>query len=340
VAQPDPIRWGILGTANIARAQFLPGLREAGGGRPVLVASRDRARATAYAADHGIDEGIANYAALVESPRVDAVYVALPNGLHAEWTIRALRAGKAVLCEKPLCVGSVQTKDVLDVAAAAAAPLWEAFVFPFQAQHQRLVRLLADDAIGEPAELYSAFHFLLSNRANIRMDAALGGGALADVGCYPIRLALELFGAGDGPRVEACSAVTDGPAASWEAVETDAAGIVAFGPRRLLLTCGFNRSYDTFSSVFGRAGQVQLTNPFHPGTADTLTVLRPKGDPVTEHPTTDQRSFTAAIRHIHAVLRGECAPRHTAGEFALPAARILEQLQRLARPAVPEAWQV
>ena len=323
---PDPIRWGIVGTANIARAQFLPGLREAGGGRPVLVASRDRARATAYAADQGIDEGIADYAALVESPRVDAVYVALPNALHAEPTIRALRAGKAVLCEKPLCVGSAQAKDVLDVAAAAAAPLWEAFVFPFQAQHQRLVQLLADGAIGEPAQLYSAFHFLLSNRANIRMDADLGGGALADVGCYPIRLALELFG-GAGSRAEACSAVTEG------AVETDAAGIVAFGARRLLLTCGFNRSYDTFSSVLGSGGQVQLTNPFHPGPADTLTVLRPKADPVTERPTTDQRSFTAALRHIHAVLRGESAPRHTAGELGLPAARVLEQLQRLARPA-------
>jgi predicted dehydrogenase len=330
VAQsPDPIRWGIVGTANIARAQFLPGLREAGGGRPVLVASRDRARAAAYAADQGIDEGIADYAALVESPRVDAVYVALPNALHAEPTIRALRAGKAVLCEKPLCVGSVQTKDVLDVAASAAAPLWEAFVFPFQAQHQRLVQLLADGAIGEPAQLYSAFHFLLSNRANIRMDAALGGGALADVGCYPIRLALELFGGAES-RAEACSAVTEG------AVETDAAGIVAFGARRLLLTCGFNRSYDTFSSVLGSGGQVQLTNPFHPGPADTLTVLRPKADPVTERPTTDERSFTAAIRHIHAVLRGESAPRHTAGELGQSAARVLEQLQRLARPTAEE----
>jgi len=331
---PDEIRWGIVGTANIARAQFLPGLREAGGGRATTVASRDRAKAEAYATAHGIDQGIEGYQALVESPDIDAVYVALPNALHAEPTIQALRAGKAVLCEKPLSVGSASTKDVLDVAATAAAPLWEAFVFPFQAQHRRLVRLLEDGAIGVPAELYSVFHFLLTNPANIRMDAALGGGALADVGCYPIRLAFELFGAGGagadnggGAQARACEALTE------NGVDTDAAGIVTFGTgsrtRRLLLTCGFRRSFDTFTSVLGSAGQIRLTNPFHPSPADTLTISRPNADPVTERPTTDNRSFTAAIRHIQAVLRGEEAPAHTAAEYSLPAARVLEELQQL-----------
>jgi predicted dehydrogenase len=326
---PDPIRWGIVGTANIARAQFLPGLREAGGGRAALVASRDRAKAEAYATAHGIDQGIEGYAALVESPDIDAVYVALPNALHAEPTIRALRAGKAVLCEKPLSVGAAQTEEVLDVAATAARPLWEAFVFPFHAQHQRLKSLLEDGAIGEPAELYSAFHFLLSNPANIRMDAALGGGALADVGCYPIRLAFELFGGEARPA--ACDAITE------NGVDTDASGIVTFGTgsatpsgtRRLLLTCGFKHSFDTFTSVLGSAGQIRLTNPFHPSPADTLTISRPNAETVTERPTTDNRSFTAAIRHIQAVLRGEEAPRHTAADYSLPAARVLEELQRL-----------
>jgi predicted dehydrogenase len=338
---PIPIRWGIVGTANIARAQFLPGLREAAGGRAVMVASRDRARADAYATANGIDRGVADYAALVESPDIDAVYVALPNSLHAEWAMRALRAGKAVLCEKPLCVGSAQTREVLDVAATADKPLWEAFVFPFQAQHLRLRALLADGAIGQPAEIRSAFHFLLSATANIRLEAALGGGALADVGCYPIRLAYELFcsaaGGGAAPdgtadpddvHAEACSAVTEGE------VDVDAVGIARFGPaRRLVLSCGFRRSFDTFTSVLGVQGQIHLTNPFHPRPSDTLTIAAPRKDPVVERPTTDERSFTAAIRHIHAVLRDEAAPAGTASQFSLPAARTLEQLQALARPA-------
>jgi predicted dehydrogenase len=328
---PTPVRWGIVGTANIGRRQFLPGLREAGGGRAVMVASRDHAKAAAYAAANGIDKGIEDYAALVESPDIDAVYVALPNSLHAEWTIRALRAGKAVLCEKPLCVGSAQTREVLDVAATADKPLWEAFVFPFQAQHQRLLALLADGAVGRLDEIFGAFHFLLSAEVNIRLDAALGGGALADVGCYPIRLAYELFcsaGGGaadpDDVHVDACSAVTDGK------VDIDAAGVVGFGPaRRLLLTCGFKRSPDVFTRILGSQGQIHLTNAYHPGPADTLTVFRPEADPVVERPTTDERPFTAAIRHIHAVLRGEAAPEHTASQFSLPAARTLEQLQAL-----------
>ncbi len=320
------IRWGIVGTGNIVRAQFLPGLREAGGGRAAVVASRDGARAEAYAAEHGIDRGVAGYDSVVESDDIDGVYVALPNSLHAEWTTRALRAGKAVLSEKPLCVGSAQTAEVLDAARAMpGALLWEAFVFPFQAQHRRLTELLAAGAIGEPVEIMSVFHFRLTRPENIRLSAALGGGALADVGCYPIRLAHELFGA-DDVEVAGGSAVTEGQ------VEVDAAGLVRHGTRRLLLSCGFRRDNDTFTRVLGDEGQIHLTNPFHPDRSDTLAVHRRGKEPVVERPTTDERSFTAALRHIHAVLRGEAPPEHLASESALATAVTLESLQAACRP--------
>jgi predicted dehydrogenase len=328
---PDGVRWGIIGPANIARAQFLPGLREAGGGRAALVASRDLGRAQAYAAENGVERGVADYAAVAEAPDIDAVYVALPNSLHAEWTIRALRAGKAVLCEKPLCVGAAETAQVLDAAAAApGALLWEAFVFPFQAQHQRLVRLLADGAVGNLAEIISAFHFRLTQPGNIRFSAALGGGALADVGCYPIRLAHELFGP-DPAQVAVGSAVVPAAAETGvetgDEVETDAAAIVTSAAGRLVLTCGFGRSFDTFTQVLGDQGQLHLANPFHPRPGDPVTILRPGAEPVVEYPTTDERSFTAALRHIHAVLRSEAEPEHTAAESALATARTLEAVQ-------------
>ena len=329
-AETSKIRWGIIGTANIARAQFLPGLREAGNGSAVLVGSREAERARAFAGAHGVDRGVAGYASVIESDEVDAVYIALPNTMHAEWTIRALQAGKAVLCEKPLAVGSAQTAAVLDAAAAIpGALLWEAFVFPFHAQHQRLVGLVADGAVGEAAEIVSSFHFRLSNPANIRLSAELGGGALADVGCYPIRLAYELFGASGGFGGDSGfdNAVLAGSAVRGSEVEVDAAAIVRWGARRLLLTCGFHRSYDTFTRVLGDAGQLHLTNPFHPSPADTLTLMRPGSGPVVERPTTDAHSFTAAIRHIHAVLHGSEVPRLTAAASALANARMLEAVQ-------------
>jgi predicted dehydrogenase len=332
----DGIRWGIVGTANIVRGQFLPGLREAGGARAARVASRDPARAADWAAQHGVDQGTAGYESVTDADDIDAVYVALPNSAHAEWTTRALRAGKAVLSEKPLCVGAAQTAQVLDTAASLKdARLWEAFVFPFQTQHQRLVTLLADGAVGELAEISSAFHFLITRPGNIRLSAALGGGALADVGCYPIRLALELFGGPPAPAAKAPRGVgTKAKTAGLDGdVEAAAAAVIPWDAARwLTLTCGFRRPYDTFTRVLGNSGEICLTNPFHPSPADTLTIRRPGQDPVTEHPTTDQHSFTAALCHIHAVLRGEQPPQHTAEETALSAARLLESAQAACEP--------
>jgi predicted dehydrogenase len=315
------VRWGILGAASIARAQFMPGLREAGDGRAALVASRDRARGEAFAAREGVDGVSAGYRELLESGEVDAVYIALPNSHHAAWTIAALEAGLAVLCEKPLTASVAETDRVL--AAARGRHLWEAFVFPFQAQHQRIVELIADGAIGAPVEIDSAFHFRLGREQDIRLSAELGGGALADVGCYPIRLGHELLGPADGPV---------GVDAVWgNEVEVDAAGFVSHGDRRLMLTCGLQRAYDTFTRILGDGGRLHVANPFHPGPGDALEIHRPGAEVVVEHPTTDERSFTAALRHIHAVVRGEEEPRQLAVDSAVATARTLAALQEAAR---------
>ena len=313
------VRWGILGAASIARGQFLPGLRETGDGRAVIVASRDRERGEAFAAAEGVDRVTDSYEAVLDA-EIDAVYVPLPNALHAHWTIAALRAGLAVLCEKPLCASVAEVDTVIAAAREhSRAPLWEAFVFPFQAQHLRLLALLEDGAIGDPAEIWSAFHFRLSRPDNIRLSAALGGGALADVGCYPVRLAHELFGPADGST--AATGVVE------VEVEVEAAGFVEHGPRRLLLGCGFRRPFDTFTRVLGDGGELRLSNPFHPGPGDALELRRPGEEAIVERPTTDVRSFTAALRHIHAVVREEEPPRHLASESAPATARTLASLQ-------------
>jgi predicted dehydrogenase len=315
------VRWGIIGTANIARRFFLPAVREAGG-VPAAVAGRDRDRVTPWASENGVERAIVGYPAVLEDSAVDALYIPLPNSLHAEWTIRALHAGKPVLCEKPLTGSVAETERVLAAARQTGTPLWEAFVFPFHDQMRRLRGLLADGVIGELREIQSNFHFLLTRpENNIRISAGLAGGALNDVGCYPVRLARDLFG-GE-------------PETAWATSEWDAGGVDAStwgslgfgGGRRLLLSCGFTRALDTYSRLLGTSGYINITNPFHPRAGDSFEVCAPGKEPVT-HPGLgrERHSFTAAVRHIQAVVAGDEAPRLLAVDSSLGSARALADL--------------
>ncbi|HVB08907.1 MAG TPA: Gfo/Idh/MocA family oxidoreductase [Bacillota bacterium] len=301
------ILWGILGTANIARSSFLPGLRAAGGGgRAFAVASRTADRAKAYAAENGLDHGVAGYETLLADDRIRAVYIPLPNSLHAEWTVRALRAGKAVLCEKPLCADLPETEAVVKEPGL----LWEAFVFPFHAQMARVRELIQSGAIGELREIHSSFHFRLRSRANIRLDPGLAGGALNDVGCYCVHLATQYFG--ELPAFARASAKM-----APEGVDEELQGVLSFpGDRRLLLSCGLDRGRDCLSRLLGTEGEIRLSNPFHPGPADTIEV-HAGGRVTIEHPTGSEPSFAPAIRHIHAVLAEGAPPRHLAREDSL-----------------------
>jgi len=313
------VRWGIIGTANIARAVFLPGLRQAGG-EASAVAGREAGRAEKFASDNGIGRSVVGYQTLIDDPDIDALYIPLPNALHAEWTIRALEAGKPVLCEKPLCGVLPDTERVLATARRTQTLLWEAFSFPFHAQLAELKRLVADGAIGELVEIKSNFHFMVRSQANIRLSRELQGGALLDVGCYPVRLAQELF----GPARESAWARAR---AGGDGVDVDTWGVLGYpGGRRLMFSCGFGRSYDTFTTLEGTGGQIHVTNPFHPGPDDSYQVIRPGSDqgPVPAAP--DELSFTPLTGHIDAVLRGEQEPRRLAIDTALPTAQALNDL--------------
>ena len=224
-----------------------------------------------------------------------------------------------MLCEKPLCGLLADTERVLETAKRTGTLLWEAFVFPFN-EHMRHVRGLLDDGvIGELREIQSDFHFRVTRPDNIRMSADLQGGALRDVGCYPIRLAQEFFGQHDS---------------AWAACEPGGAGIDIeswgtlgyTGGGRLLLSCGMRRSYDTFSRLIGSTGQIHMTNPFHPGPADQVIAYPEGGAQATWTAEVSEPSFTPALRHINAVLAGEQAPRLLALETSLSTARALHDL--------------
>jgi len=318
----DPVRWGILSTANIARSAFLPGLRAAGGSA-YAVAGRDLARTQQYALENGIVHAIEGYANLLADDRVEAVYIPLPNTLHAEWTIAALRAGKPVLCEKPLCISVEETDAVLNVARETGVPLWEAFVFPFRRQTDRLGEVIRSGEIGEIVEIQSNFHFRIDDRANIRLSPDLGGGAMFDVGCYCVRFANLVF---EGEPSDAVAVAQWAPEGVDEAMQ----GILIYGEERhLLFSCGMARPFDRFTRVIGSNGEIRLTNFSHPTIEDTFEVHTP-GRVLEERISGPEPPFTNAIRHIAAVFRGEVAPRHLATESSPGVALGIELARRSA----------
>ena len=177
------MRLGILSTARINRA-VLTGARLSDRVEVVAVASRDAARAEAYAREHEIERAHGSYESLLEDPGVDAVYISLPNSLHVPWSIRALEAGKHVLCEKPLDRHPAEVERAFGAADRAGRILMEAFMYRHHPQTKRLAELVREGAIGELRLVRSSFSFPLYDETNVRLRPELDGGSLMDVGCY------------------------------------------------------------------------------------------------------------------------------------------------------------
>jgi predicted dehydrogenase len=186
----DALRWGVLGAAGIADQALLPALRASRNGQLLAIASRDRERAAALAARHGVARVHASYDDLLQDAEVDAVYVPLPNNLHRDWTLRALAAGKHVLCEKPLALNSGEATEMAAAARAAGRLLMEAAMYRFQ---PRMVRL-AEALRGNVRYLHASFAFAIDAPDNYRMRPEMGGGALLDIGFYVADLARWLLG--------------------------------------------------------------------------------------------------------------------------------------------------
>ena len=201
------LRLGLLSTANINRA-IIEGAAATDRVDVVAVASRDGARAQAYAHRHGIPGVHGSYETLLEDPEVDAVYVSLPNALHHEWTLRALAAGKHVICEKPYSRDPDDVQEAFDAAEAAGLVLTEAFMYRHHPQTRLVYELVAGGRIGRPRTIRSAFTFPLHDEANVRMQPELDGGALMDVGCYCVSASRLL--AGEPDRVQADGIAANG----------------------------------------------------------------------------------------------------------------------------------
>jgi xylose dehydrogenase (NAD/NADP) len=262
------LRWGILGTARINR-RVIPAMRLARRSELVAVASRDQARAERYADEWSIPRGVAGYQALLDDAGIDAVYIPLPNTDHVPWTLAAIAAGKHVLCEKPLALDAADVDRVAAAAAAAGVIVEEGFMYRHEPLTGRVMALLNEGAIGTVRAVVSGFTFALESPVNIRLDRALGGGALWDVGSYPVTYAQLI--AGHEPKMVVGTAL-------WHesGVDEEFMGIMRFDPGGMTASiyAGFRAAYRTWLEVIGSDGSLTVPNPFRPGPLETLELER------------------------------------------------------------------
>ncbi|HLX33845.1 MAG TPA: Gfo/Idh/MocA family oxidoreductase [Candidatus Limnocylindrales bacterium] len=299
--------WGVIGPGRIA-PRIARALAASTRGRLVAAASRDIVRARSYLDANGIRDGRAygSYEELLADPRVDVVYVALPNHLHAAWSVRALEAGKHVLCEKPLAL-SVAEVDAIAAAAAAAGRLAvEAFMYLHHPQIRRAIELATSGALGPLELVRGSFSFVLTHPNDPRIDPAMGGGSLWDVGCYPVAFARRIAGA-EPDRLTAEGRFDE------RGVDRTFAGQLHF-PARPAFPGGLLAQIDSSFAepdrqsleIVGQGAVMRLSAPFlsaPDGPLPSLTIDRDGTAETIEVPTVDQVAMEVEDLHA-AILRG------------------------------------
>ena len=294
------VSWGILGCAGIAERALIPAIHGAKNGRLLGIASRDPRKAKEWAARFDIPKAYAGYAALLDDPDIDAVYIPLPNHLHREWSVRAARAGKHVLCEKPMAMNAAEVRTMAAAAAAAGVLLMEAFMYRFHPRLERALRLLASGAVGEVRSVRSVFTFLFeADPDDYRWKPEHGGGALYDIGCYPVSAARLVFGA------EPVSVFARARFHPKHRVDVEAELLLEFpGGRFASLSGGFESQFRSYLEVAGSAGVLSLERAFSAKHFDT-EILLAAGDRArtVSFPATDQ--YARMVEHFgDAVRRG------------------------------------
>jgi xylose dehydrogenase (NAD/NADP) len=325
------VRWGLLSTARINRL-VLAGARASDRVEVVAVASRDRARAEAYAREHAIERAHGSYEALLGDPEVDAVYISLPNALHVEWTSRALEAGKHVLCEKPLSRRTHEVEQVFDLAEHESLVLSEGFMFRHHPQTRALGRLAADGPIGRLRLIRAAFSFQLAavhGADDARFSPDLDGGSLMDVGCYCVNTIRLL--AGEPERVYAEHVLAPG------GVDTCFAATLRFGDGVVAhFDCGFVLPYRDEVEVVGEQASLFVDDPWHVHAPGIAIRREPEPDRIVEERVTFEPadSYRLELENVSDAIRGR-------GELllgradAVGQARTIEALYESAETGAP-----
>ena len=317
----EPVRWGILSTANINR-HVIPAAHGSDKAELIAVASRDQSRADEYAREWEIDRAYGSYEALVEDPDVEAVYISLPNSMHVEWSMHCLEAGKHVLCEKPLDRRPEDVERAFDAADHAGRLLMEAFMYRHNPQTHQLAELVRGGAIGDLRVIRSAFSFSVYDPENIRLRPELEGGSLMDVGCYCVSGSRLL--AGEPIRVYG-EAVVGETGTDWVF-----AGTMRFpGDVVSLFDCGTSLPLRDELEAIGTEGSLYLDDPWH--CRKPVIELR-RGDEVERLELEPVNSYQLQLENFSDGIRGSAEPL-LGREDAVAQARALDALLRSAEAA-------
>lgn len=252
------LRWGVLSTAKIGRTLVIPAMQDAQRCEVVAIASRDATVARRVADDLSIERAYGSYDALLADADIDAVYIPLPNHMHADWVIAAARQGKHVLCEKPIALSVAEATTMVTACAEAGVILREAFMYRYQPTWQAVLHLIGEGDIGDITGVDSFFSYFNDDPSNIRNVLEYGGGALMDIGCYPIHLSRLLMG---GEPTQITASTRRDPTTG---VDTYVAAILEFGDRIATFACSTRVEPDQRVDIYGTTGRVSIEIPFNP----------------------------------------------------------------------------
>ncbi|HZY65824.1 MAG: Gfo/Idh/MocA family oxidoreductase [Actinomycetota bacterium] len=298
--QNTPLRLGILGAANIARGAIIPAAGETDAVEVAAVATRGGKKADEVrdlAPEAGLFE---DYGSLVESDEVDAVYIPLPNSMHVEWTLKALDAGKHVLCEKPFSLDTAGAEKAVEAAREAGLTLMEGFMFRLHPQTLRLRELIGDGAVGTVRQAIAQFGHLLDDPNDVRGVGSLGGGSLGDVGCYAVSGVRLVFG-GEPRRASAFARFDEDDA------DRELAGVLEFDEGVGIVSCSISSARRERLEIIGTDGRITLDAPFRADKAGgTIEIQR--GDETEKESFEEGEPYRAELEEFAAAIRENREP--------------------------------
>ncbi|HNT24071.1 MAG TPA: Gfo/Idh/MocA family oxidoreductase [Anaerolineales bacterium] len=318
------LRWGLLSTARINRAVIHP-IRQSRRSQLLAVASRTAEKAQSYAQQWDIPRAHASYEALLADPEIDAIYNPLPNAMHAEWTIKALQAGKHVLCEKPLDTSLEAVDAIIQAAQQTGKIVAEAFMYRHHPQTLQIVEMVKNGLIGELQAMRGVFTFDLTRPDDPRLDPALGGGSIWDVGCYPISFARTV--AGCEPE----------EVFGWQISAPNGIDLLFSGQMRFVdpqtqkpilaqFTSGFISPFNASIELIGSTGRLNIPTPFKPGRREKLYLWR-GGDRPEAISIRGQELYLGEIQDMEAAVLDGKTPRLSLADSRGNIAAILGLLQ-------------